>query len=114
MGRIMVDEIGGQAGDLSGIGRAPLGLEAALDQPLGSSADHGPCGGGRNGGQALAFQHKVERIDQVGRGIYQRAIEIEDNGANRGHSTSAIVVWSEVDTGLRQENASKQESNARS
>jgi hypothetical protein len=38
-----------------------------------------------NGGQAFAREHNAECVDQVGRGVDQRAVEIE-NEKGRGHA----------------------------
>src|SRR5205085_12175838 len=40
-------------------------------------------------GDGLAVEHAIERGDQVGRGVDQRAVEIEDEGAGRGHRVFA-------------------------
>ena len=64
-------------------------LEAALDQLAGAGADHVARLGERHGRQAFAVEHEIERADQVGRGIDQRAVEIEYEGAGRGHAAFA-------------------------
>ena len=65
--------------------RAAVHLEAALDQLAGAGADHVARRLQRDRGHALAVEHVIERGDQVGRGVDQRAVEIEDNSAGKGH-----------------------------
>ena len=74
----------------STLASAALQFEAALDQPAGAGADHVARGLQRHRRQALAVEHEVERVDQVGRRIHQRAVEIEYNSAGRGHRQIAI------------------------
>ena len=56
----------------------------------GAGADHIARGTQGHRGQALAVENKVERVDQVGRRIHERAVKIEHNGAGRGHREIAI------------------------
>ena len=65
--------------------RPAVHLEAALDQLAGAGADHVARRMQRDRGHALAVEHVIERGDQVGRGIDQGAVEIEDNSAGKGH-----------------------------
>ena len=88
MGGVIVDEILGQAVDVFDAHRAAFELEAALDQLARAGADHVARRLQRHRRQALAVEHEIERGDQVGRGVDQRAVEIEDNGAGRGHGNS--------------------------
>jgi hypothetical protein len=44
----------------------------------------------RHGRQAFAGEHMVQGVDQVGRGIDQRAVEIEYDSAGRAHLPLAI------------------------
>ena len=68
----------------SAVDDAALGFQPALDQLAGAGADHVARRRERHRRQALARQHVIERVDQVGRGIDQRAVEIEDdNGGGR-------------------------------
>ena len=69
-------------------GGAALEFEAALDHAAGPGADHIACRKQRDRGQALAFEHEVERGDEIGRGIHQRAVEIEYNSAGNSHRKS--------------------------
>ena len=63
----------------------PSSFEAAFDQLAGAGADHVARRLQRHRRQAFAVEHVVERGDQVGRGIDQRAVEIEYDNAGRGH-----------------------------
>ena len=82
---IVVDEVVGQPGDVVDAGGAALQFQAALDQPAGACADHVARRMQGNGGQALAVEHEVERVDQVGRRIDERAVKIEYDGADGSH-----------------------------
>ena len=82
MGGIVLDEGGKQPVDFRFRRVAPVRRQAALDHAAGAAADHRPRGFKRDGGQAFARQDDVERVDQVGRGIDQRAVEIEDDGGH--------------------------------
>ena len=42
-------------------------------------------------GTALAVENEVQRVDQVGRRIHERAVKIEYNGSGRGHSKPLSV-----------------------
>ena len=84
MGGVIVDEIAGQPVDVFDAHRAAFQLEPALDQLAGAGADHVARRLQRHGRQAFAAEHEIERGDQVGRGIDQRAVEIEDDDAGRG------------------------------
>src|ERR1700716_497134 len=91
MGRIVIDEVAGEPGDVFETGGAALQFQAAFDQPAGARADHIARGMQRDRGQTLAVENEVERVDQVGRRIHERAVEIEYNGAGRGHRKSLSV-----------------------
>src|SRR4029077_20696239 len=91
MGGIVIDEVGGQPRHLVRGGGAALAFEAAFDHAAGARTDHFASRMQRDRGQPLAFEHKVERVDEVRRGIHQGAVEIEYNGAGRGHPKSLSV-----------------------
>src|SRR6202048_409870 len=91
MGRIVIDEVAGEPGDVFEVSRAALQLQAALDQPPGTRADHIARGMEGDRGQTLAVENKVERVDQVGRRIHERAVKIEYNSAGRGHRKALSV-----------------------
>ena len=82
MGGVVFDEIPGQPADVVGSGDAALQFQAALDQLTGAGADHGASRLQRHRRQAFAGKDDVERADQVGGGIHQRTVEIEDNSAD--------------------------------
>src|SRR5216683_952965 len=89
---VIIDEIAGEPGDVFGADGPALQLEAALDQPAGARADHVARGMQRYRRQALAVENIVERVDQVGRRIHKRAVEIENNSAGRGHRKPLSVL----------------------
>ena len=88
VGGVIVDEILRQAVDVADAHRAAFQLEPALDQLAGAGADHVARRFQRHRRQAFAVEHEIERGDQVGRGVDQRAVEIEDNSAGKGHGNS--------------------------
>ena len=53
------------------------------------------------GGKALAVEDVIERGDQVGRGVDERAVEIENNDAGRGHGALAIGPGAIVQVGAK-------------
>ena len=79
----MRDEIGEHPVDLAGGDGRPSSVEPAFDHAAGAAADHGArlVVGDRR--QPLAREHDVEGVDQVGRGVDQRAVEVEDDGQVR-------------------------------
>ena len=77
--------------DVFEAGEAAFELQAALDQLAGAGANHVARRMQRHRRQAFAVEHEVERVDQVGRGIDQRAVKIEYNSAGRGHGQSLSV-----------------------
>ena len=81
MGRVIIDEIGGEPADVVDAGEAALQFQAALDQLAGAGADHIARGLERDRRQALPVEDIVERVDQVGRRIHERAVKIEHNNA---------------------------------
>ena len=85
VGGVIVDEIAEQAVDVADAHRTAFQFQAALDQLAGAGADHVARGFQGDGRQAFAVEHVIERGDQVGRGVDQRAVEIEDNSAGKGH-----------------------------
>src|SRR5438552_61114 len=66
-------------------GGAAFQFQAAFDQPTGARANHVARGMEGDRRQALATKNKIERVDQVGRRVHERAIEIEYDSAGRGH-----------------------------
>ena len=83
MGGIVIDEIVGQPGDVFDAGGASLQLQATFDQLSGACADHIARRIQGDGRQTLAVEHEIERVDQVGRRIDERAVKIEDDSARR-------------------------------
>src|SRR5258708_29152823 len=81
----MIDEVAGQAGEVLRTCQAAIELQSALDELAGTGADHVARGVKRHGRQALAFENEVERVDQVGRRVDKRAVEIEYDSFGRGH-----------------------------
>ena len=59
---------------------ASIRRQRIFDHPPRSSADQRPGGFEGNDRQSLLREGVVERIDEVGGGIDQRAVEIEDDG----------------------------------
>jgi hypothetical protein len=90
MGGVVIDEIPKHAVDVLNGHDAVVRLQAAFDHPAGARADQVARGMQRHLRNALAVEHEVESIDQIGRGIHQRAVEIEYNNAGRGHAKIAI------------------------
>ena len=88
VGGVIVDEIPGQAVDVADTHRAAFEFEAALDQFAGAGADHVARRMQRYRRQAFTVEHVIECGDQVGRGVDQGAVEIEDNGAGKDHGNS--------------------------
>ncbi|MGY4478447.1 hypothetical protein ACVILL_005861 [Bradyrhizobium sp. USDA 3364] len=84
---VIVDEILGQAVEVSDADRAAIHLEPALEQLARAGADHVACRRQRHRLQTLAVEHVIERADQIRRGVHQRAVEIEynDGGREGGH-----------------------------
>src|SRR5258706_7938425 len=91
MSRIVIDEVVGEPGDVLETGGAALQFQPPFDQSTGAGADHVTRGMEGDRRQTLAGENKVERVDQVGRRIHERAVEIEYNGAGRGHRKSLSV-----------------------
>ena len=63
----------------------PSSLQPAFDHPARAAADHVARRVVVDRRQAFAREHDIERVDQVGRGVDQRAVEIEDDGEG-GHA----------------------------
>jgi hypothetical protein len=59
-----------------------FGNQGALDHAAGATTDHPACVIVTYRRQAFAGQDQIEGRNQVGRGIDQRAVEIEDDGAH--------------------------------
>ena len=99
MGGVIVDEILGQPVDVVDAHHAAFQLEPALDQLAGAGADHVARRLQRHRRQAFTVEHEIERGDQVGRGIDERAVEIEDNSAGKGHGNSLAAGTSIMQVG---------------
>ena len=76
----MRDVVGEQDVDLGGGEGPALRCQAALDQPPDAAADHAATLVRRDRREALALEQHVERADQVGRRVDERAVEVEDDG----------------------------------
>jgi phosphoglycolate phosphatase-like HAD superfamily hydrolase len=63
-------------------------LEAALDQLAGAGADHVARRMQGHRRHAFTVEHEIERGNQVGRGVDEGAVEVEDNSAGKGHGNS--------------------------
>ena len=61
---------------------AALGDQGPLDHAARAAADHAPRIVVSHRRQAFIGQHEIERRNQVRRGIDQRAVEIENDGAH--------------------------------
>jgi len=72
--------------------RSGLQLQAAFDQPARAGADHVARGMQRHRRQTLAVENIIERVDQVGRRIHKRAVQIEYNSAGRDHHEPLSVL----------------------
>jgi hypothetical protein len=59
-----------------------FGDQSSLDHAARAAADHPPRTITGNRRQAFAGEDEIERRNQVGRGIDQRAVEIKDDGAH--------------------------------
>ena len=77
--------------------------EAALDQGAGAAADQVAGRGGRHGRQARARASTTfSGADQVGRGVDQRAVEVEgDGGAGEGRGGAAASAEVGIGGGFR-------------
>ena len=89
----MVDENPKHAIELGGRHVSALGDESTLDHATRTAADHSPRSIVANRRQAFCGEDEIERRDQIGRGINQRAVEIEDDGA---HDSVLIQVFASV------------------
>src|ERR1700694_233429 len=94
MSGIVIDKIAGEPGDVFEADGAALQLQAAFDQPARARADHVARGMQRHRRQALAVENMIERVDQVGRRIHKRAVQIEYNGAGADHHEPLSVLAS--------------------
>ena len=88
MRRVMIDKIIGQPVEIARTDVAPVYLQSAFEQLAGAGADHVACGFHRHRGQALAVENEIERVDEVGRRVDQRAIQIEYDRRVRVHGGS--------------------------
>src|ERR1700737_2012219 len=87
---LVIDKVAGEPGDVLRARGAAVQFKATFDQPARARANHSARGMQRNRGQTLAVENEVERVDQVGRRIHQRAVKIEYNSAGKGHREIAI------------------------
>ena len=76
---VIGDEILHHPVDLGDRAVAVLRLQPALDQLARAAADQVACGRERQLGNSFLAQDDVERGDQVGRGVDEGAVEIENN-----------------------------------
>ena len=88
VGGVIVNEIAHEAVDVFHAHRLAFQLEPALDQLAGAGADHVARRFQRHRRQAFPVEHVIERGDQVGRGVDEGAVEVEDNSAGKGHGNS--------------------------
>ena len=79
---IVGDEVPDQSVELAGGKLAALGCQSALDNRARAAADHVACGIVAERRQAFAAEDDVEGGDQIGRGIDQRPVEIENDGGS--------------------------------
>ena len=77
---IVGDEGGVEGVDVGGRGVAALQDQRPLDHALRAAADQRPGGVVGNRRQAVLREGEIERVDQVGGRVDQRAVEIEDDG----------------------------------
>jgi hypothetical protein len=74
-----------------------LSYQSSLDHAAPATADHSPCIIVGNRRQAFAGDDEVERRNQIGRCIDQRAVEIEHDGAHDSVLVSGLA-------GVREQN----------
>ena len=79
---VMGDKSAEHAVELGGRHVAALGDQGPLDHAARAAADHPPRIVVSHRRQAFIGQHEIERRNQIRRGIDQRAVEIEDDGAH--------------------------------
>jgi hypothetical protein len=70
-----------------------LSDQSTLDHAPRTTADHSPRIVIGNRRQAFAGEDEIERRNQIGRGIDQRAVEIEDDGL---HDSALIPIFAPV------------------
>jgi hypothetical protein len=83
-----VGDVGGIVGDERGIERVDVGGRRVAALRNQSPFDHRPRapanqrarGLQRDGGQSVLREDEIERADEVGRRVNQRAVEVEDDG----------------------------------
>src|SRR4051794_21457489 len=88
VGRVMVDKIVGEPGDVARPGGAAVHFKPPLDQLAGSRADHRARRLERHRRQAFAGEDEIQRTGQVRRRIDQRAVKVEYDRANWAHGGS--------------------------
>ena len=101
MRRVMIDKIIGQPVQIPRTDVASVDLQSAFDQLASAGADHVARGLQGHRGQAFAVENEVERIDQVGRRIDQRAVQIEYDRGGRGHGGSLAARGRSCKWGVR-------------
>src|SRR4051812_32564244 len=94
MGAVMGNEIPHQALNIASGKSSALRCQTTLDQQAGAAADHIPSGIIGNRRHAFAGKKTIERSDEIGRGIDQSPIEIEDDGRSEHHLRSLRSVRS--------------------
>jgi len=85
MRAVMVDEDAKHAIKLGARYVSALGDESPVDHAARATADHSRHSIVGNRRQAFPGEDEIERRNQIGRGIDQRAVEIEDDGAHDTH-----------------------------
>ena len=85
MRRIMRDELFDEPVHLVHAELAPFSYERAFDQRARAAADQVARGLVSDRRQTLAGEDSVERDDEIGRAVDQRAVEIEDDRRSPHH-----------------------------
>ena len=93
MRAVMVDEDAEQAIEPGARHGSAFGEQGPFDHAAGAAADHSPRRIVANRRQAFCGEDEIERRNQIGRGINQRAVETEDDGA---HDSVLIPVFASV------------------
>ena len=78
VGVVMGEKVDEQALERRRVDLAARLGEAALDQRAAAGAEQSARRGDRQGRDALSRQHEVQRPHQVGRGVGERAVEVEN------------------------------------
>ncbi len=80
---IMCDKILEQLLKLIWRKNATLGIEAARDHHPGASAHKIPCMLVGQWCKPFPRENHIQRVDEIGRRIDERTVEVEDNGGRR-------------------------------